>query len=130
MIIVSNKYIPFVPYDAMCIWPCIFVKEDVLISQTLINHETTHGLQQIEIFVTAIFLAAIMFALGCGWWSLLALPLYFYIYCFAYLLRRFDGKGSAESDYRSSVFEREAYANERDDNYNKNRRLFAWVKYI
>ena len=45
MIVVKNKLIPFGRFDAMAVWPFIFVKKEV--SDKVINHERIHGRQQV-----------------------------------------------------------------------------------
>jgi hypothetical protein len=63
---------------------------------------------------------------GSLWWLLL-LPAYFWWYLIEYALRSMFGTGNA---YRNISFEREAYANEKDFDYNRNRSPFAWLRYM
>ncbi len=130
MIQIINKFIPFKPYDAMTVWPFIFIRKETNVTDKLLNHENIHGAQQREILAISAVLAIILWAVGCGWWSLLALLLFVAIYSLAYLIRRFDGKGSEEDDYRASAFEQEAYDNESNFLYLETRKPFAWLSYL
>lgn len=104
MIIVRNLLIPVKGYNAMALWPFIFVRQDARVDAKTINHELIHGRQQVEMLVV---------------------PFYVW-YLIEWLIRLF-GKGKA---YRNISFEREAYENETDDEYLENRRAFAWIHYI
>ena len=65
--------------------------------------------------------------IGCGWWSLLALPLYLWVYVVLYLVAKLKG---ADNAYRANPLEREAYMFEGDSTYLDRRRPFAWVTYF
>lgn len=73
----------------------------------LVNHEKIHLRQQLE---------------------LLILPFYF-LYVTEYILRFIYLKNSYQA-YRSISFEREAYENEFDFNYLKNRKFWSFFKYM
>jgi hypothetical protein len=91
------------PIEAITIFPFIFIlKNDA--SSTLINHEKIHIAQQKE----------------C-----LFIP-FFFIYALDYLINRLSGSGHMYS-YMAIRFEQEAYRNEEDLNYQRER--FAWLKY-
>jgi len=105
--IIYNNVIPFRGFKAICIWPFIFVRskyEDGGMSDKDIRHETIHLRQQAELLVV-----------------------FFYIWYIAEWLFRLFQKGNA---YRNISFEREAYANEKDDNYLIQRKHYAWIHYI
>ena len=51
----------------------------------------------------------------------------FYLWYIVEYLIRLLGKGDA---YRNISFEQEAYSNEKDMNYLKNRKHFSWFKYL
>lgn len=126
-----NKLLPFKPYTATTVWPVIFVRSDMTTwNDVLENHERIHALQQLEILVAALLLTALLYSIGCGWWSLAALPLYFYCYVIGYLVRRWYHRQDQRKAYRKSAFEAEAYANERDLTYLQHRKMFAWVQYL
>lgn len=73
----------------------------------LINHETIHFYQQLEM----------LFVFN---WIL---------YCFFYLKEILKGKAH-DAAYRSNPFEREAYTNDQDLTYIFKRKPYAWIKYI
>ena len=128
MIKVVNSIFPIEDYIAMTVWPVVFIQKanERLYDEVADNHENIHGRQQIEMLIVGIVLAIGLYFL-IGWWCLFALPVFCWWYCIEYMLRSIFGKGNA---YRNISFEREAYANETDFNYLKNRRLFAWIKHI
>lgn len=133
MKIISNSYIPFTPYTAMTVWPFVFVREDVLVSDQLLRHETIHGMQQKELLIVGIVVAFIMLCNGVGWLSLLALPLYFYLYAAFYIRERrttIDDPDGQETAYRRNPFEREAYDHDADMQYIAHRKRFAWLAYL
>lgn len=86
------------------IFPFIFMKKgkDTL---TVINHESIHIKQQIE---------------------LLVIP--FYILYFLFWL--FNVIKNSDDPYRNIPFEKESYENENDMEYLNKRKLFSWIKYI
>ena len=95
-------------YAAMTIWPFIFVKdmshkEDSI----LINHERIHLRQQIELLWVPFFL-----------W-------YFIEFLLKLLIHR-----NWDLAYKAISFEMEAYQNELDTDYLKNRKLWAFWKYL
>lgn len=105
--IIYNNVIPFRGFKAICIWPFIFARskyEDGGMSDKDIRHETIHLRQQAEMLVIPFIV-----------WYLLE-----------WLFRLFQ-KGNA---YRNISFEREAYANEKDENYLSTRKHYAWIHYI
>ena len=126
MIIVRNKIIPFKGFKALTVFPFIFVRGGVVLNIVDENHERIHGLQQFELLPFALILTVVLLFAGCGWWSLLALPLYMWWYCVEYIVRLFK----PGHPYRSISFEREAYGNQHDTRYIYERRWFAWLQYI
>ena len=129
MIEVENWLIPFVGYRAMTIWPFLFVRDDLMVGMRPVdyNHECIHGWQQIEMLLVALVIAAVMAIFGCGWWSLAALPLFFYWYLVEWIIRLFVNGSTA---YRNVSFEQEAYLHERDAEYPYERKPFAWLGYL
>ena len=96
------------PAAAMAIYPFIFIKKDAYKhDQILVHHESIHFKQQLE---------------------LLIIPFYF-CYLINYLINFIKYK-SHHIAYLNIVFEKEAYANERDLNYLKTRKTFAWIKWL
>lgn len=85
----------------------IFVFSRGKINERLKRHETIHFQQQLELlFVFQWILYGLAFLIG--------------------FIKHRDG----EKAYFLSPFEREAYDNDKDSNYLKNRTRFSWIKYI
>jgi len=96
------------PADAMAIYPIMIFKKQVLkTSQVIINHEKIHFRQQLELLIIFFY------------------PLYFLHYLINLVKYR-----NHRTAYFKICFEREAYANERDFGYLKQRTPFAWLKYL
>lgn len=110
MIIISRKLVKFITFNfasAIAIYPFILLKSiDLLSNVYIINHEKIHLRQQLE---------------------LLILPFYL-IYFIEYLIGRIGGKNHFDA-YMNISFEREAYTNEKNLNYLKERKFFDFVKY-
>ena len=77
------------------------------VSERLKNHETIHYKQQVELLFVAFWL------LYASFWLL-------------GLVRHRSGSTA----YRENPFEREAYTHDQDLDYLKDRKHYAWVKYI
>jgi hypothetical protein len=102
--VVKTTWFPFGRFDAMALWPFIFLKGDV--KESTMNHERIHHRQQIELPV-----------------------IFFLIYGLLWLtffLLSFD----FNTAYIHNQMEREAYANEGNPDYLKERTLFNWIKYF
>lgn len=124
---IVNNIIPFEGFIAMTIWPFIFVRKGMApkFDDVAENHENIHGEQQKEMLGVGILLGGIVSMItACAWWLLLFVPIFFWWYLIEYCLRSIFGTGNA---YRKILFEQEAYSNERDFGYLKNRRPFAWL---
>lgn len=110
MIIVSRKLVNSITLNfasAIAIYPFILLKsKDLLSNVYIINHEKIHLRQQLE---------------------LLILPFYI-VYFTEYLFGRLGGKNHFDA-YMKISFEKEAYANEKNLNYLKERKFFGFVKY-
>lgn len=133
MKIVYNYIIPFKGYLAMCVFPFIFVRKDARnLTVKDINHEKIHGMQQIETHILALILAVLLAAVGLfSWWWVLVSPLvYFALYGLEYIVRWIGCGFYTREAYRNISFEQEAYLNENDLTYIKNRHLFASWKYL
>ena len=127
MKIIQNKFIPFKGYSAMMLFGFLFTRDKSRVTDTTVRHECIHFRQMIEISVAALLLLVALCLLWLSWWwLLLSLTAYYIIYGAEWLVRLFM-KGNA---YRNISFEREAYGNETDVNYLKNRKLFAWIEYL
>ena len=105
---IYNNVIPFKGFTAINLFGVIFARKGTVISEQTIRHESIHTAQVKEM-----------------------LYLFFYLWYGVEWLIRFVGYGfKAEKAYRNISFEREAYTNEGNLDYLKNRRLFAWLKYF
>lgn len=95
-------------YAAMTIWPFIFVKEEVYkFDKVMINHEKIHLLQQIELLIFPFFI-----------W-----------YLIEFLIKLIRHR-SWDNAYRAISFEQEAYQNEFNHDYLKNRKRWSFLKYL
>lgn len=132
MIKIENWLIPFVGYRCLTVWPFLFYRDDLMVplNDKDILHENIHGCQQLEMLLVGAVVSAIMFILGCSWWSLLGLPLFLYWYMTEWLVKFIATGLSQKRAYRSISFEQEAYEFEDDKYYLKRRRHFAWTKYV
>ncbi|WP_405377228.1 hypothetical protein [Nonlabens sp. Asnod3-A02] len=105
MIPLKSKYLK--KYSGMTLWPFLLVSNKSKLTDALfMNHENIHAVQQKELLV-----------------------LFFYLcYGLDYLfnLMRYMNHHKA---YRNIVFEREAYLNESNLDYLKERKLFSFFKF-
>lgn len=107
MRVISNSLIPFKGFIAINVFGIIFVRRNVTLSATTLNHEYIHTLQQREM-----------------------LFLFFYIiYIIEWLIRLIIYRDRLKA-YRNISFEREAYNHEADFKYVKSRHLYAWTRCI
>lgn len=104
MKIVRTSILPFRGFTAINLLGVLFVHPGVYLSNEMMNHERIHSAQQREMLFVFFFLAYFI-----EW--LVRLPM----------------RGNA---YRNISFEREAYANQRDLNYLRNRSLYSWRHYM
>ena len=127
--LVFNDIITFRGFLSMCLWPYIFVRNSAASRYNTVvnNHEHIHAEQQKEMLAVGLVFAAILSLLGCGWWSLFALPLFLWWYGVDWVVRLVQ-YGDGHKAYRNISFEREAYAHEKDLEYLSHRRRFAWLK--
>ena len=108
MFLIVAKYLIPKGYRGMTVFPFVLMKYDFdRENQTFINHEKIHLRQQLELLILPFFI----------WYFL------------EYLLRLVQYKNAGLA-YRNISFEREAYANETDLNYLKNRSFLGFFKYL
>jgi len=108
MLLIVAKYLIPKGYRGFAVFPFVFVKYRLdKESGIFINHERIHLRQQLE---------------------LLILP-FFVWYLVEFLVRLAQYK-NADLAYRNISFEREAYANEKDLNYLKQRSFWKFLKYL
>ena len=106
MKIVHTKHFPFGSYTTINIFGVLFTKQDRLIPST-INHEKIHTEQMKEM----------------GY-------IFFYLwYLIEYLIIRVFHKKQGNA-YHDISFEEEAYTNQYNYSYLKNRKHYAWIKFI
>lgn len=95
-------------YNGMALWPFILLKEERFkYIPRLINHERIHLRQQVELLVVPFYIA----------------------YLLNYLLNLIIYRNH-DLAYRNIIFEREAYANEENLDYLKQRPWYSWFKYL
>lgn len=100
MLVKSNYLVPK-GYVGITLFPFIFVRKDK-VSKVLVNHERIHIRQQAELLLVG-----------------------FYVVYLVHWLWNLAKYKDANKAYRNIVFEREAYENEGDLDYLKNRKIFA-----
>jgi hypothetical protein len=108
MFLIVAKYLIPKGYRGMAVFPFVVVKYGFdKTNETFVNHEKIHLRQQLE---------------------LLVIP--FFVWYFAEFLIRLIQYKNKDLAYRNISFEREAYANETNLNYLKNRSFFEVLNYI
>lgn len=108
MFLIVSKYLIPKGYAGMTVFPFIILKQkSYLDNKSTINHEKIHIRQQIE---------------------LLILP--FYLIYFGNLFINIIRYRNFQMAYRNIIFEREAYANEKNLDYLKSRSFWRFLKYI
>lgn len=130
--IIYNNIIPLKGYQAITIWPFIFARKSAKpLKMHEENHEKIHLRQQLEVIIlSAAIIAVLILIFGWSWWwMLLSLGVYYAGYGIDYAIR-YIAYGSPKEAYRNISTEQEAYMNERDIQYLRDRKPFAWAKYI
>ena len=108
MFLIVAKYLIPKGYRGMAVFPFVVVKYSFdKTNDTFVNHEKIHLRQQLEMLI---------------------LP--FFIWYFLEFLIRLIQYKNKDLAYRNISFEREAYSNETDINYLKNRSYFQFLRYI
>jgi|SRR5690606_5634468 len=108
MFLIVAKYLIPKGYRGMAVFPFILVKyyKDQ-VNVVFLNHEKIHLRQQIEMLI---------------------LP--FFVWYIVEFFIRFIQYKNTDLAYRNISFEREAYTNETDLNYLKNRSFFCFLHYL
>ena len=108
MFLLVTKYLIPKGYRGLTVFPFVFVKYRLdKMNDVFINHERIHLRQQLEMLIVPFFI-----------W-------YFLEFCLKWIqYKNFD------LGYRNISFEREAYANEKQIYYIKNRSFWKFLKYI
>lgn len=108
MFLIVTKYLIPKGYRGLAVFPFVFVKYRLdKENEVFVNHERIHLRQQLE---------------------LLIIP--FFILYFIEFLARLIQYRDMNLAYRNISFEREAYVNENDLDYLKNRIFWRFLKYI
>lgn len=107
MKIIKNKWLPPKGFAAINLFGFVFVRYGVTLSERLIRHESIHSKQMREM-----------------------LYIFFYLwYGVEWLIRLVQYRNAMTAYYNISL-EREAYANDRTENYLTTRKSWAWVRYL
>lgn len=118
-----SKLIPFGKYYAITIFNNLFRREKYRnkpISKTTFNHESIHLQQELD------------FVFGCEALYTFGGCIFYILYFIEWLFKAILSictLGRIKA-YRSISFEQEAYNNQTNLEYLKNRKRFNWVKYI
>ena len=130
--VIYNDLIPFKGFQAITILPFIFARNSAKwLKDYVLNHETIHLRQQLEVLIaSAAVIAALILIFGWSWWWMLtSFGVYYAWYGIEWLVRLAICHDTHLA-YKNIAVEQEAYLNEHDMTYLKNRKLFAWVEYI
>ncbi|MEH6659639.1 hypothetical protein [Leeuwenhoekiella marinoflava] len=105
-IYICTKHL-FTKFSGCAVWPFIFLKTETLKNnKVFLNHEKIHLRQQLELLIVPFY----------SWYALE----------FCIHLIRLKSKDKA---YRAISFEREAYANENNLSYLKQRSFWAFLRF-
>jgi len=108
MLLIVSKYLIPDGYRGMSVFPFVILRaRSDAQDSVLMNHEKIHLRQQSELLVLPFFV--------------------WYLADYMVKLIRYRDKNKA---YRNIIFEREAYANERDLSYLKSRSFWKFLKYL
>lgn len=106
MKIKTSSILPPKGFIAINLFGVVFVRPGTILPSRIINHEAIHAAQMKEM-----------------------LYIFFYLWYGVEWLIRWVGCGfKSKKAYRNISFECEAYNNEADLEYLKNRRLFSWLR--
>tara|TARA_B100000131_G_scaffold285532_1_gene294888 strand:- start:671 stop:1018 length:348 start_codon:yes stop_codon:yes gene_type:complete len=110
-IIIKESYVPIllsivIRVGAITLWPFIFIRKGMSASERLIRHESIHIQQYTEMLVLGFY------------------PVYVWDWLHGLIKYR-----SGSTAYMQIRMEQEAYENEGDEEYLKNRKRYAWLKY-
>lgn len=113
MKVIKTTWFPFGKYDAIALYPFIFIKGKQ--TDRIVNHEKIHLAQQAELLLLGFYLLYVIF------------------YVWKFLYHAFSNWELSfvqvcDKAYRENPLEVEAYANERNGDYLSNRSRYAWLK--
>ena len=127
MKVIYNKFIPFKGFYAITIIKWIFVREECKyldgssVYNKMVNHESIHE-QQILDFTPEIFPSWLRYTIGS--------ICFYLLYVLEWLFKLIPCLITKNNAYRSLCSEQEAFENERDFEYIKNRSKLSWLKKI
>jgi hypothetical protein len=108
MILIVSKYLIPKGYRGLTLFPFVFLKcQNDKEDKVLLNHERIHLRQQLELLILPFFI----------WYGM------------EFLIRLLIHRNKYLA-YKSISFEKEAYANEKDLNYLKQRSFWDFLKYM
>lgn len=110
-VVISDKFMDFISkfngeVDAITLPFLIVCRKEFANDKYLLNHEKIHLCQYAELLI-------------------IGFPIVYFI---SYFINRLSGSNS-RSSYFDIILEREAYANQYDLDYIKNRKPFSWIGY-
>ena len=132
MLTIKNKWIPVGrESNAMTIWPLLFVRSDRMkyFTKRVERHEKIHARQQRELTAVGFFLSLMLIPAGCGWWALLPLGLFYWLYGLFYVIGWAKWRNHKDA-YTSIPFEQEAYTYDSCSDYLDEREPFAWREFV
>lgn len=106
MKVIRNKLLPFKGFAAINLFGILFVRKDSKITDRLLNHEAIHTAQMKEL----------------GY-----IPFYI-LYLIEWFIKLIINKLDNNKAYKSISFEREAYNNQNNLEYLKNRKNYEWLR--
>lgn len=130
--VIYNDLIPFKGFKAITILPFIFARKSAKwLKDYVLNHESIHLRQQLEVLILSAFIIALLICLFdlSWWWMLVSLLVYYAWYGTEWLVRLAIYKDKNKA-YCNIAVEQEAYINQYDFTYLDNRKAFAWVRFI
>lgn len=116
------------------LYPVLVMKPEfkVEIPPRLLNHERIHLVQQLECIILGLILNILIWYFIDPIWFLnfyfIGMGLYGIIYYGHWLINKLNKQTPNMEAYRNICFEREAYANENNLMYRKNRKILAWLR--
>ena len=105
--LIFNRFIPFSTFTAVNLFGLIFVRKENRFTDVDLRHEQIHSRQMRE---------------------MLYIPFYIF-YGMEWIVRMLQYRKPLKAYFNIS-FEREAYANQSDKNYLRQRGFYAWLKYL
>lgn len=127
---IVNNILPSKKFTALTIWPLVFIQraKERLFNNVAENHENIHGYQQVEMIPIGVVLAIAFFFI-IGWWALLLIPIFFWLYIIEWVVRLIIYCDKDEA-YRNISTEQEAYDHQAERYYLDVRKHFAWLRYM